>query len=72
MSPAARCGGCDRRRKLVGTDPTGFADEMCQECFDERAISAAEDLADRLRELLAKASKDIHSEVCRPLEDALS
>ena len=72
MSPAARCGGCDRRRKLVGTDPTGFADEMCQECFDERAVSAAEDLADLLRDLLEKVSKGVRSEVRHPFEDALS
>ena len=72
MNPAARCGSCERRRKLVGTDPNGFADELCQECFDERAVTAAENMSDQLRELLEKASENVRSEVRWPFENVLS
>jgi hypothetical protein len=72
VSPA-KCDLCERRRKIVGTNPEiGMGDDVCQECYDDRAISAAEELADRLRDILATASASIRDEIKHPFEDVLS
>lgn len=71
MTRAKRCGRCEMRRKIAGADPTGFGDDLCQECFDDEAVHAAEQLADRLREILETASPDLRSEIRHPFDEVL-